>query len=633
MATILDSSANALERVFGPTSRFFMKISLFFLALMPIPIFINVILRWLFDTSIPGIPEIVEFMMVIVIYFIFAYINQREGQMSIDIVYVKLPKWLKAILNTLAAFLCTVFFVLVCYQLFWRGIEKIHDNEVSWALNIPIFIFLWIASLGSLVMTGVSLIAFLRSLSESLENRHLAWLVIFLGAACLMIIAPYAGWISMDVNPVAFGGIGMGVLFLLLFLKVPIGIGMGIVGVLGMIVMYGSIDAAMGNLAIAAYSNVANDIIAVAPMFVLMGQLVYHSGISQDIFKTATTWLGRLRGGLAMASIAGCAGFSAVCGDSLATSVTMATIAVPEMKKKKYSMKLATACPAAAGTLGILIPPSLGFIFYAIVTEESIGRLFIAGMIPGLLLAVLFMITIFVMATINPEIAPQGEKTSIKEKIISLKGIFWMLALFVIILGGILAGIFSPTEGGAIGAVGSFVFAVIRRRLTWEIFVNSLVDTISITSRLLLILIGVGALGYFLAITEIPFALAEFITGLGFNRYVIFAMVIVLFIFMGCVMNVIPILLLVLPTIAPAIEALGFDMIWFGVVTVITMEIGQITPPIGVIVFAIGSVVKEVPVQEIFKGIIPFFICMVVCIILLTIFPQLALWLPGVFFN
>jgi tripartite ATP-independent transporter DctM subunit len=283
--------------------------------------------------------------------------------------------------------------------------------------------------------------------------------------------------------------------------------------------------------------------------------------------------------------------------------------------------------------MGILIPPSVGFIFYAIVTEESIGRLFVAGIGPGILLAILFSSVIYLRAKMNPALAPRGEPTTLKEKLISLKGVIGMLILFLLILGGILGGVFSPVEGGAIGSVGAFVYALIRRRVNRKMIISSLQDSLNITCKLLLILIGVGVFGYFLAATRLPFALADFVTGLPINRYFIFAGVIIFFIVLGCLLNVIPMILLVLPTIFPAITALGFDPIWFGVVTVLTMEMGQITPPIGVNVFAIGSVAKDVPMQDIFRGIFPFFLCMIACVVLLVIFPQIALYLPNLLFR
>lgn len=295
-------------------------------------------------------------------------------------------------------------------------------------------------------------------------------------------------------------------------------------------------------------------------------------------------------------------------------------------------MSLATGSLAAGGTLGILIPPSAAFIFYAIVTEESIGKLFMAGILPGILLTSVFLLIIFIRSRLNPQLAPPGPNSTLKEKIISLKGVVGMLFLFLLIMGGILGGIFSPVEGGAVGAVGAFVYAGIKRRLSMDIIKQSLFGTLSITCKLLMILIGVGILGYFLAGTRLPFEMAEFITGMEVNRYIVFAGVITMFVLLGCVLNVIPMILLVLPTVFPTITALGFDPIWFGVICVLVMEMGQITPPIGVNVFAISSVADDVPMEKIFSGILPFFIGMILCVILLLVFPNIALFLPNLFF-
>ena len=408
---------------------------------------------------------------------------------------------------------------------------------------------------------------------------------------------------------------------------------MAITGFLGMIVVYGGIGPSLDMISISSYDTSANYMLTVAPLFILMGEFAYHAGISKDLFDAANKWLGRLPGGLAMSSVAGCAGFSAVCGDSLATAVTMGTVALPSMKKHGYNPRLATGSLAAGGTLGILIPPSVGFIFYAIVTEESIGKLFIAGLVPGLLLAAIFMVTIYVMARVKPELAPRGDRFTWSEKFKSLKGVIGMLLLFVLILGGILGGFFSPVEGGAIGAVGALLYAVIRGRMTWRLLGIALKDSVAITTRLLIILIGVGILGYFLAATQLPFALAEFVTGWDVNRYIVFAAIIVLFLILGCLLNVIPMILLVLPTIFPTILALGFDPIWFGVITVVTMEVGQITPPIGVNVFAITGVAEGVPMHEVFRGIFPFFLGMLLCIVIMTLFPQIVTFLPNLLFS
>ena len=656
MAISLNSIATNLERFISPASRFSHYISAAVLLIMPLPVFFDVIARFTFRVlklletvipgnvffdiiarvtfkgAIPGCIEIEEFMLLFIVFLGIAFIQIDEGHIRIEFLVARFPKWVRNILDTFNYLICTSLFALMSYKLIDQGIRKIRDNIVTYDLELPEYIFWFIAALGALILAIVVLLQFLRALQRSLEDQRWPWLILALAVACFIMIAPMIGLAPTGLSGLTAGVLGMCLLFTLLFLGMPIGFGMALTGLLGMIVSYKAVLPSLTMLAIGPYNTAASYMLTVVPLFILMGEFAYHSGISEDLFETASKWLGRLPGGLAMSSVAGCAGFSAVCGDSLATAVTMGTVALPGMRKHKYNMSLSTGCLAAGGTMGILIPPSVGFIFYAIVTEESIGRLFIAGILPGVLLAVLFSGIIYIRARINPELAPRGEPTTLIEKIISLKGVVGMLILFILILGGILLGIFSPVEGGAIGAVGAFVYALIRRRVNKQMVVSSLKESLSITCKLLLILMGVGVLGYFLAATRLPFALADFVTGLEVNRYFIFAAVILFFIILGCLLNVIPMILLVLPTIFPAIVALGFDPIWFGVITVLTMEMGQITPPIGVNVFAIASVAKDVPMEDIFRGIFPFFLCMVACVVLLVFFPKIALFLPGLLF-
>jgi tripartite ATP-independent transporter DctM subunit len=633
MTRVLELIEQKLDIFNRKISGFFNRISCYLLFLMPIPVFLDVLARYLFEKSIPGVIEIEGYLLLIIVFLALAYTQFSEGHIRIDLLIVKFPEWARNILDSCNYFICTLFFMLMSIQIFRGGLLKIEDQEISYDLEIPTFIFWFLASFGILLLAIAVSKDFVSSLNRALKTSNKWLLAGALSTVCAILVLPMLGALPTNINGTIIGIFGMLLLFALLFLGMPIGFGMANTGYLGMILVYKGVAPSLAMLGISSIDTGSSYMLTVVPLFILMGELAYRSGISQDLFDTASKWLGRAPGGLAMSSVAGCAGFSAVCGDSLATAVTMGTIAVPEMKRKNYDMRLATGCVAAGGTLGILIPPSVGFIFYAIVTEESIGKLFIAGLVPGVLLAALFMGAIYIQTLRNPDIAPRGESTTFKEKILSLKGVVGMLLLFVLILGGILSGIFSPIEGGAIGAVGAFVYALFRRRLTWQQVMLSLEDTLKITSKLLLILIGVGILGYYLAATRLPFSLAEFVTGLDVNRYVIFAAVILLFILLGCLLNVIPMILLVLPTIFPSIVALGFDPIWFGVVTVLTMEMGQITPPIGVNVFAIASVTKEVPMQEIFKGIVPFFLCMVLCVVLLTLFPQLVMFLPNLLFS
>ncbi len=632
MSSCLESAVSAMDRLLHPVSKKLNAVSCAVVGLMSLPVVLDVISRFFLDKSIPGIIDFEELSMVVVVFLALGFVQTQKDHICIDLLVSRLPKWLQTVIDSFNCLVATVLFGLMTWQAVVFALKKVGTRTVGLGIPAPIFIF--VAASGTLLITLVLLTDFLRSSSQVIREGRWPWLapVVILGA--LLLLSPFIlKAAQVRFSGLALGSLGMLLLFTLMLLRMPIGFAMALVGFLGMLIANPNINASLSTLGMAPYHSTASFVIAVAPLFILMGELALYSGISQDLFDTANKWLGRLPGGLAMSAVAGCAGFAAVCGDSMATAVTMSTVSLPEMRRKKYNPGLATGCLAAGGTLGILIPPSMGFIFYAIVTEESIGKLFMAGIVPGILLAGLYIISIYIIAKKNPAMAPRGEQFSWKEKFISLKGVLGMLFLFLLILGGILGGVFSPTEGGAVGAFGAFLLGLLRRRLNWGNLRMSLEETAKITTKLLMILIGVGVLGYFLAATRLPFALADLVTGLPFGRYTIFAAVCVLYIILGCLMNVIPMILLTLPAIYPSIFALGFDPVWFGVVVVILMEMGQITPPVGVNVFALSSVARDVPMETIFRGILPFFLCMVVCIILLVFFPQIALYLPNLFFK
>ncbi len=632
MGKVLKICASRLEVILERINSKFMLISAIIVGLMPIPVFLDVLARFLFSKSVPGVLDIEEFSMVVMVFFALAFIQQKKEHIRIDILTSRLPRSVNNVFECFTSTLSLVLFVLVAYQTFAQALNN--TSEVSPSLGIPLFIFMILAAIGSALLALVLLRDFIRSIINLVENKQWPWIVVALAASISFLCLPaILTFYDVELSGVVVGSLGMLTLVTLMMLGMPIGFAMATTGFIGLSVVHLSFNAALGTLGVAPYATTTSFILAVVPLFILMGELAFYSGIGSDLFSSANTWFGRMPGGLSMASVGGCAGFAAVCGDSLATAIAMGSVALPEMEKRKYSIKLATGALAAGGTLGILIPPSIGFIFYAIITEESIGKLFIAGILPGLIMTLLFMLTIYLIAITNPAAAPRGEKYSFKEKIISLKGIIGMLLLFILILGGILGGIFSPTEGGAVGAVGAFAYALLRRRISFQTLVNALRDTMDITCKLLTILIGVGILGYFLAATQLPFELANIVTGLKVNRYIILICVLILFMILGCLMNVIPMLLLTLPAIFPAIKSLGFDPIWFGVISVIIMEMGQITPPVGVNVFALCSVAKGVPMGTIFSGIFPFFICMVITCVILILFPQIATVLPNLLFK
>ena len=430
------------------------------------------------------------------------------------------------------------------------------------------------------------------------------------------------------MNPLTTGIIGIAFLFLLFATGMPIAFVMTLVGWLGYVYL-GSVDGGMHILGISFYAGGTTYTLSVIPLFVLMGQFASHAGLSKQIYRAVERWIGHRRGGLAMATVGACASFAAISGSSVATAATMGTVALPEMKKYRYGTSLATGTVAAGGTLGILIPPSATFVFYAILTEQSVGKLFIAGILPGIMLALLFMLAINIQVRLNPKIAPRSEGAAFKEKISALKDVWGMLALFVLVMGGIYIGVFTPTEAAGIGAFGAFVFSIYKRNMTWKHFMASLRMTGQNTGMIFIIVIGAYVFGYFLAITRIPFELADYMAGLELSRYVILAGVVLIYTILGMFLDGWAIMVLTIPIIHPMMVNLGFDPIWFGVMVVIMLEMALITPPVGVNVFIIKGVAQDVPMYTIFKGIWPFWVAMLVSLIILTIFPEIALLLPN----
>ena len=359
-----------------------------------------------------------------------------------------------------------------------------------------------------------------------------------------------------------------------------------------------------------------------------MGIVTANTGIGEDLYRAAHTWVGHLRGGLAIATTSACAALAAICGNSMAGTITMGRVAVPEMKRYKYDESLATACVATGGTLGFLIPPSLGFILYAILTEESVGKLFMAGILPGVLLTALIILVIIIMGRLRPNAMPPGPSTSFREKIRSLRYTWAMLALFLLVIGGIYGGIFTPTEAGAVGAFGAIIISAIGRRLTRQNLLASLFDTVRTAGMIVTIIMGAYIFNRFLCISELPFTLSETVGALPLNRYTIFAIIILLYILLGMFMDIIPAIVLTVPILVPVIIALGFDPIWYGVIMILVMEMGMITPPIGMNVFILAGVTGT-PIGTIFRGVWPFVAAELACIIILTCFPQIALFIPG----
>ena len=430
------------------------------------------------------------------------------------------------------------------------------------------------------------------------------------------------------MSPVHVGIIGVVFLVVILFSKFPVAFCMALVGLLGFGYLV-SPGAALNIIVKDFYTVFSSYSLTVVPLFVFMGQILFYAGISRKLYDAAYAWLGHYKGGLAMATVGACAGFSAICGSTNATAATMATVALPEMKRFKYRDELATGVVAAGGSLGILIPPSVIFIVYGIMTEQSIGKLFMAGIFPGILLSILFILTIYIWVSINPEMAPRVEKQGFRVRIRSLTGLIEVIILFVLVMGGLFIGIFTPTEAGAVGAFGGLIIPLVRRQLSWQGFIMALYSSTRTTCMIFMIVAGATVFGHFLAVTTIPTTLSTWVVGLPIPPWAVMIVVMFFFLIGGCFMDALGMIMLTIPIFYPVAIALGYDPIWFGVVIVLVTELGVITPPVGINVYVVSGIARNVPLEVIFKGAVPFVLALLTYIIIMVFFPQIALFLPS----
>ena len=422
--------------------------------------------------------------------------------------------------------------------------------------------------------------------------------------------------------------IGFAAIFALALLRVPLAFSMGMVGIAGIGLTRGW-EPALASTAQVVYETGFAYTLSVIPLFILMGNFVARAGLAHELFQAAYAFIGHVRGGLAHATVLACAGFGAICGSSIATAATMSKVAYPSMKKLGYSDSLATGVMAAGGTLGIMIPPSTIMVIYGIITETNIGKLFAAGVIPGLLTAFLMMIGIAVITARDPSHAPPGERTSWPGRWKALRGIWGVALLVVVVLGGIYGGLFTATEGAGFGAAGAFLFALARRRLTWRILYQVLVESARTTAMLFTLLIAATIFANFVNFTSMPGDLKEWITHLGLSPIMIITAMMFIYVVLGTVMEELTMVLLTIPLFFPIVTALGFDPVWFGVLIVMIVQIGLISPPVGMNLFVLNSLLPSVGLGNIFRGCWPFVLVMIFVLGLLIWFPGLSLWLPS----
>ncbi len=623
---MLEKLAQYLERILYPVSRILNGVGSGVILGMVVLMTVNVILRYLFERPIKGTVELEEFMLVIVVFLGLSYAALEKRHVRIDFIVARFPKSAQAVINSITALLSAGLCLIMVWRCaIWAQNNWAHDST-STLLQVPLSIFIYMTALGGALLFLVLLAECLHSLSE-LANSGKKSLILF---AFLLLALLGSGWVLWLQEPSSnvLAIIAFVVLLVMLAFRMYISFAMMLVGFLGMSFL-ADINAGYHIMATVPYTITADYHLVVVPFFILMGHLCAAAGISRDIYNTAYKWVGHFRGGLSMGTVVGCAGFAAVSGDSMGTAAVMGAAALPEMKRYNYNDSLATGCVAAGGTLGILIPPSMGFIIYAIITDTSISKLFMAGILPGILLTLLFMLVIYIQIRLKATMAPRGPKVALKEKILSLKDTWAMILIFMLVIGGIYRGVFTPTEAGAIGATGALLIGLVKRQLSWQKLIKALLDTGRTVAMLFLLFIGAYVLGYFLAASEAPHQISDFIGNLPLPPHALLAAILMIYLLLGCVMNLLPAIIVTLPIFFPTILDLGFDPIWFGVIVVIIAEMGLITPPVGMNVFVIKGVAQDVNIGKIYLGIVPFLLAMMVSVVILAFFPKIALFLPN----
>ncbi|BDQ38519.1 C4-dicarboxylate ABC transporter permease [Pseudodesulfovibrio nedwellii] len=430
------------------------------------------------------------------------------------------------------------------------------------------------------------------------------------------------------MDPITAGIVGTLILLAsIFFLRIPVGFAMGIIGFGGFAYVL-NWNAATGMLGTELWNVFSKYGLTVIPLFILMGQICFYSGVNERLYKSAYAWMGEIRGGIAMTTVLACAGFAAICGSNSATAATMSTVALPEMKKFKYSPILSTGVVAAGATLGVVIPPSVVLIIIGLQTSQSIAQLFVGGMVPGVLLTVLFLSTIWYLCKKNPDWGPAGPKTTFAEKLRSLPGSIEMVILFFLVMGGLFLGFFTPTEAGAAGAGLALLIAVLSGKMSWKKFHLAVNDSLKISCMIMVIMLGAVIFGRFLAITRLPFEAAGWVAGLPIPPLVIIGVICLIYVIGGMVMDALALLLVTIPIFFPVVTAMGYDPLWFGVLITVVTTLGAITPPVGVNTFIVASMAKDVPMTDVFKGVSYFVAAYVLCVAILMLFPGLVTFLP-----
>lgn len=603
------------------------------LVLMIFLTFVDVILRYFFNSPIKGVQEVTEVIMICAIFLAVAHTHNTKSHISVDLVSNQLSPKPKAALEFITNLLSTALFAIVSWRAIAFAVYVIQDHRLHDKFyGIPDGPFAIVISVGCVCLFLLLFRDLLTKINDS-RKMKLSWKywVIMIGIPVAFCVLAYF-WMQPDlwvINLTLVGVIGVLFSLVLFFTGMPVAYALILTAFL-FVSHIRSPETALAMIGTEMYRNSGSYNWAVLPFFVAMGFIALFARFGEDLYLAADKWVGHIKAGLAVATIGACTAFAAIVGDSVASTATMGSVALPQMKKYQYDDRLSTGCITAGATLGPIIPPSTAFIIVGLLTGLSIGDLFIAGIIPGLIMAACFVMVIVIWSRINPKIGPAGMRSTWKARIVSLRAGGPVLLLFLLVIGGIYAGVFTPTEGGSIGAVGAFTIGLIMRRFNWKVTANMLQDSGKVISMTFIILIGSLMFTRFAAWCNLSNSLRESIVNLNLGPMQFMAMVLFVLLFLGCFIDLAPLLLIGIPLLFPTAKSIGIDPIYFCVVTVIVINLGALTPPVGINLFVLKGIAKDVPIGKIYSGAWPFVGAAILAIIILYFIPSLTTWLPSV---
>ena len=592
----------------------------------------DVALRNLFSMVVPGGMELTGLLMIIVALATLAAVEAEGGHIRVDLLLRLMPPWLRAPMVAGGLLMTLATIAITGVQIFLQARYLGANGIVTGVTGLPEWPFVAAATLFILLFALAifgSLAAVLAEAARDIDPRSIAVLLawtIAVGLIVLLVLFPQHA--PFELPRGARGLFAISLCFILIFLGVHIAAAMAVTSLVGISILISS-TASLTSLGTTTIDVVSDPTWSVVPLFTWMGLIVVASGFAEDLYRSAYRWIGHLPGGLASASTVACAGLSSIVGDTLSGVYSMGSIALPQMRKYDYDMKLATASIACAATIGVMIPPSLAFIVYGMITEVSIGKLFMAGVLPGILFALILVGLITIRAKLDPELAPRGEVSTWSERLSSSVKVWPIVVLMLLVLGGIYTGAVTPNEAGGIGVFGALAISALTRRLTLATLWQSIERALLLSAAIIIIFMFATAFSRFIAISGLTQQLADFIIGFQLGKYQLIAAILLFYVVIGMFMNALPALVLTVPLFFPIAMNAGFDPVWFGVVVVIMVELGVVTPPIGVNVFAISAIARDVPMYDVFRGVLPFWFAFLILIVLIVIFPQISLFLPS----